>query len=608
MDINRYLNDAQLMKLLDKYNGQDRSGELKKICSNLKSGKMIVPVLGMQGMGKSTLINAILGKNILPNDADETTCVPVEVCFGEQEYAEVFFRERKDTKTVRTREELNSYVDNNENPANEKNVERIVLYARLPLLKSGMVIVDLPGVGSLTAENGETTGRYIRDLCTAVFVIPTNPTIRKQEVFFIKSVWSQFPTAIFVQNHWGEPRRELEESVEYNNLILKKVAKELNNSYQENITVVNAYNALMGRLNNDSRAVESSGLPALLDQLKVMADRWTATMEQNMLKRLYLEFVNVRENIVKHRRELDMTVSQIEEERRGELEQFNQQTKKLRSKSREISDYLDDAEENVKLMADNSAKKCAASIRKDIFMLIDSGITDGSQLTDAFRDFQEEYVPEAMDSMFYEFQKIKLELDERLSELEEIELENTMKHSSVVFENGDAFKFEKSFAPAGSIIGGLGGLKLGALASGAIATALGVESISLTNPITLLPGLAAMAVTIAIGFIGGLLGNSAKKGVSKSRASQTKSEIAPYIDKIEADVSGAITGNFAGIRESVLAALKQLDEARNEQSRALEEAVCTAADSTAFDRQELDADMEYITSITEEAEADAKNG
>ena len=591
MKLKEYLDDSRLVQTLNVYT-EPRDGEENKIPAgtalqnmfrNLQSNQMIVPVLGMQGMGKSTLINSILGKNILPNDADETTCVPVEVCYGETEYAEVFFKHRKTTEVVHTREELNSFVDNNENPANEKQVSKIVLHDNLPLLKNGMVIVDLPGVGSLTAENAETTNNYIKNLCTAIFVIPTTPTIRKQEVIFIKSVWSQFPTAIFVQNHWDESQRELQESVEYNTIILKKIAKELNTSYDGNIIVVNAYNALTGALQHDNEKVSKANLLALTSELDRFSDTWEKSMYQNMYGRLYYEIQNVQEIIKKRLHELDLSEEQIQQEREETLNQFKEQTKEIRRKIRDVEEYLDDAESNVKKLAKQKSEECASGIRKEVFRLIDSGITDGSQLSDAFRNFQEEYVPDALNGMFDEFQTIKFDLEEKLEELEAIQLENTMHSNTINFNNGDAFKFEKAFAPAGAILGGIGGY----VAMGAIAGPIGV------------------VVGLTITIVGSIIGTISKKMTTANRAEKTKNEIAPSIDEIQSSVYNTIINEFSQIRTNISDILSQLKDARREQQSQLEEKIYSVDAENTEDRQKLQDDLSYLETITKEMEQDA---
>lgn len=88
--------DKRFIEIMNNYSEGENLGDLfSKIIENRKNNEIIIPVLGLQGMGKSTLINSILSENILPNDADETTCVPVEVKYGKDEKALVYLRIQK---------------------------------------------------------------------------------------------------------------------------------------------------------------------------------------------------------------------------------------------------------------------------------------------------------------------------------------------------------------------------------------------------------------------------------------------------------------------------------------------------------------------------------
>lgn len=215
---------SEAKDILNKYSGNAQYGDLiQKFVDSAEAPELIVPVIGMQGMGKSTLLNAIIGENMLPNEADETTCVPVEIRFGVGVRIEVHFID-KPFELLKSQDDLKHYVDNNYNPGNQLGVSHIVVFKNHKMLESGIVLVDLPGVGSLTKNNQETTMRYIKNLCFAIMIIPTVPTIRRIEEVFIKSVWKTFLKVLFVQNIFGESKREVLESIDFNQKVLNDIA------------------------------------------------------------------------------------------------------------------------------------------------------------------------------------------------------------------------------------------------------------------------------------------------------------------------------------------------------------------------------------------------
>ena len=384
--------DKKLVDFLDRYSDTQESvgTNLLHIIKNMDNAEVIIPVLGMQGMGKSTLINGLLKENILPNDADETTCVPVEVKFGTKECAIVHFFDKSNTITVHTREELNEYVDNNYNPANEKRVARIELFRNNEMLKNGMVIVDLPGVGSLTKENENTTKRYVENLCSAIFVIPTVPTIRNKESLFIKSLWSQFSKAIFVQNDWGETKDEIRESMDFNNKVLRNIAEELHNPYDNDIVLVNAYNAIAGSLSNDVALVNSSNIRTLYDKIMQLSSNWEKERENVIFTRLKLCIEFAKGIILKRLSDIGKSKEQIKLENDKKISEFNQGTIELLNKINALKSYLREQEDEIYFIAKAKSKECSKKIRAAIYKVIDSGVYDGEYLSSAFADIQEE--------------------------------------------------------------------------------------------------------------------------------------------------------------------------------------------------------------------------
>lgn len=530
---------SNIVELLNKYSDTKHDGSyLNDYLSRVSDAEPVIPVLGMQGMGKSTLINALLEENILPNEADETTCVPVEIKYGEKEYADVLFKDSKESKIVNTIEELRDYVDNNYNSANEKDVLKIVLYRKNEILKSGVVIVDLPGVGSLTAANEETTNKYIQDLCTAIFVIPTVPTIRKNEALFIKAVWSQFSKAIFVQNDFGESKIEIAESVEYNAKLLRGIAEGLNNKFEKkDILVINAYNAIAGTLKKDSKLRDSSNISALTTAIDSFATNWKDVQSEGLKDKT----ARTIDSAIIYAKKILQEFSQDQEEsiRHRELELRNMQyeTNKLEEEVLKVKSYIGQQEFTVRTSARTKASECVKKLRAAMNKTIDSGVYDGDALTNVFNDEQQEKVTDCLNSLFDEINQIKIEVDFRVQQLCEVTLENDMHASKEEVHKEHKFRYEKGLDLIFKLGGGIGGVYAGAKVGGLVGTAIA-------------PGVGT-AVGTVVGLIGSIVGSLAKKKIQQKRATETKRELEPYYDKIENAIRKTISEKFNSYADSV---------------------------------------------------------
>ena len=512
--------DQRLIEIIDRYLGEGQIGtNLKKALDKTKGADIIVPVLGMQGMGKSTLINGILKENILPNEAKETTCVPVEIKYGTEEHADVYFKNSDKKEIAHTKDDLQKYVDNEYNPGNEKNVDRIVLYRACELLKKGLVLVDLPGVGSLTKANEETTNHYIQNLCTAIFVIPTVPTIRKVDAVFIKTVWSQFPMATFVQNEWGETKQEISESVEYNQKCLKQISEELRTPYDGSIIVVNAYKAISGALKKDATILKESNIDVLVKRIQELSTNWQKNLDDLMKDRVEEVCEQTKNEIEKRKEEQKKSADEVKAGRRKEYEAYNEQATKsieeLEVCKRSFRDRIDTVTSTLK----KKATDATFDLRARMYKTIEGGVFDGEMLDDAFERTQEDCSTDFSNEVVCQLNDMKFEFMSKLEEIGEIEkVKNDKKIGEFEKVNvKEKTKWERHIDSAAS---GLGGLAGGALAC-AIAGAAAGSGVPVVG-------------TIIGGVIGGLLGmfggKYVKKKVQSNRASETKKAIDPYID------------------------------------------------------------------------------
>ena len=571
---------SNIVELLNKYSDTKQNGSiLNDYLSRVSESEPIIPVLGMQGMGKSTLINALLEENILPNEADETTCVPVEIKYGEIEHADVYFKDSSQSLVVHTIDELRDYVDNNFNPGNEKGVFRIVLYRKRDILKSGIIIVDLPGVGSVTAANEETTNKYIQNLCTAIFVIPTVPTIRRNEALFIKAVWSQFSKAIFVQNDWGESKQEIEESVTYNAKLLRGIADGLNNKFEDNdILVVNAYNAIAGALRKEPELRNSSNISSLISTINNFASNWRELQIEGVKEKTLMTI----DSAVKHAKKVLHEFSQSKEEtirnREAELREMQNITNQLEEETAKVKSYISQQESTIRSSSRNKASECVKKLRAAMNKTIDSGVFDGEALTNVFNDEQQEKVSECLNSLFDEITQIKIEVDAKIQDLCDIALENDMTTSSEEVHKEHQFRYEKGLNILCNIVGGIGGAyvytKVGAMVGTAIAPGVGT--------------VVGIAVGAVVGIIGGLVGSFTKRKIQEKRAAETKRQLEPYYDKIETAIKKTISEKFNQYSNSVKTALDAVIAERRKEEMAKKNNLHVFEDADQADKIEND--------------------
>ena len=508
--------NPRLIQILNQYipaeDGTNGGGEiLATTYQNMQNPELLVPILGLQGVGKSTLINGIIGENIMPNEADETTCVPVEIRYGDTSDIILCFS-NGDNKTIR-QDEIAEYVDNNNNPGNEKGIAKIVILRDLDLLQNGLVLVDLPGVGSLTANNQATTMEYIKRLYSAIFVIRVNPPITRTEANFIKIAWSSLNNAWFVQNRWNDENdRATAEGLEANHNILKDIAENRKIPYKGEVITVNAYKALKGTIEADTKQIQESGIQILVSKLQELAINWRADASIRYKEKATSLVFFARQKIENEIINCQLSKADLEAKLSKEEEDFAANTAQVQRKAQEIFDLINDKTEDIKALIRSIVKECEENIRSNVFRVVDAGITDGEELTQVFDDFRAQEIENAVQQYSDYIWDINNEITEKIAELENIIINES--HSIVAAHNfykEEEFKWEKG---ADAI------LKIGGAAVGAW-----LGFIVITGPI-------GIVAAVGIGLLGSLLGKKTKELKTASRASETKRLLASVIEEV----------------------------------------------------------------------------
>jgi hypothetical protein len=548
--------DIKLVDLLSKYipgDGETPAGgdNLKNMYQNLQNPEMLIPVLGLQGVGKSTLINGILKENIMPNEADETTCIPVEVRYADTPSVYIHFLDGKSRSILKN--EICQYVDNNYNKGNEKQVSHIVIYRNIELLKTGIVLVDLPGVGSMTNNNQETTNEYRKKLYSAIFVIRVNPPITRTEAIFIKVAWNTLSNAWFVQNRWNnENDREVTEGLDANETILKDIAEKTQIPYNGEIITINAYQALVGVTQNKPENLQASNIPAITDKLSMIHSNWKEQTEIKYFEKA-LNIIAIVKIIINDQLEkCKLTKEELTEKLHIEEAEFEKNTADIKKQVSEVEDILDSQKIEASSFIKKLFREAEENIRANINRVIDGGVTDGEDLTQAFNDYQlQEF--EMINDGYTDFIGEKTrEISVKMVELSDmIKQDQKNNFTAEVFSKQQELKWEKGLEVGIKIGGGIGGVAVG-LKAGAAAGSLIAPPIG-----TIVGGLAGAAAMVLVGIFSGMIGEGSKKLKMADRATATKRQISPIIEDVCEKMQKQLIKSFNTMCDDIGVALEQ---------------------------------------------------
>lgn len=248
----RALNDLAADRGADRLNA---SAELAQ--RRLEENRFNLVVFGEFKRGKSTFVNALLGRDLLPRAVVPLTSIVTLVRYGPEEKAVVLFT---DGHTIEAPvSELPAYITENGNPKNAKGVARVEVLLAAPLLKDGVQLVDTPGVGSVYEHNTDVTTEFLPNADAAIFLVAADPPISKSEREFLRQVRQYVSKVFFVQNKIDHlSSEELTQSLEFNCGVIEE---ELGH---DSVTIfpVSARLALDGKLASDGGAVDRSRIAA----------------------------------------------------------------------------------------------------------------------------------------------------------------------------------------------------------------------------------------------------------------------------------------------------------------------------------------------------------
>ena len=154
----------------------------------------VVCVVGEFKNGKSALINALIGSSVCPVDDDLATTAVTVVRYGDPASAEVHRRDGED-RTIEGigLEALVDWVQESPGRERRRDVELVEVRVPSPLLASGLMLVDTPGVGGLNAGHAAATLAFLPSADALIFVTDASAELSASELEFLGSARAAGP-------------------------------------------------------------------------------------------------------------------------------------------------------------------------------------------------------------------------------------------------------------------------------------------------------------------------------------------------------------------------------------------------------------------------------
>jgi GTP-binding protein EngB required for normal cell division len=170
---------------------------LGTIIDRLETNAFEIAVFGRVSSGKSSLLNHIVGQDLLPVGVNPITAVPTRLAYGAEPRATAWFADRKPEQFDTGR--LAEFVTEQHNPANVQHVTRIVVELPAQRLREGVVYVDTPGLGSLATSGAAETKAYLPRCDLGVVLIDAGSTLTQDDLATIQTLYdSGIPACVLL--------------------------------------------------------------------------------------------------------------------------------------------------------------------------------------------------------------------------------------------------------------------------------------------------------------------------------------------------------------------------------------------------------------------------
>ena len=144
---------------------------LDELNRQLRTALYVVAVTGPSRVGKSTLLNALAGREVSPVGVTPTTAVPLQVVPSGEDGATVYMLDGTKIPLPAEAAAIAEYATQAKNRENELGVLRVEIRVRNALLEPGISLLDMPGLEDPSPVMHEITTRALEAANAVLYVL-----------------------------------------------------------------------------------------------------------------------------------------------------------------------------------------------------------------------------------------------------------------------------------------------------------------------------------------------------------------------------------------------------------------------------------------------------
>jgi predicted GTPase len=287
-----------------------------------------IAIVGVTASGKTALINAILGRQLLPEDVRATTNVVTHIIPDSNQRVEISYDDGKNT-TIRLDDErgfreatalLCEITDEVHNPGNKlrvKAVDGVRIYIDTPLLPPFVRLADTPGLnaGNMFSHEKIAVTYFMERPDAMLYLFSIKNNFKATDFETIRQVTTTGRPVIFVQNmidalrptrRFGRVRESAKQKlVKQRDIVLRRIRP----SRTEKVRLFQISARLAGQaIEQESASIEADwryrGFIEVLEELSVLGDE-VLTARKVLLQLALLDFLGKARN--DRKRKLDLS-------------------------------------------------------------------------------------------------------------------------------------------------------------------------------------------------------------------------------------------------------------------------------------------------------------